>query len=127
PQLDRKAYLIGLRLAAARNFAGEVSDIKLQVAARQDGPQGPVAVDVHIDPSRLSLTRADDRRLGEVEIVVYCTDKNERLLGRVNQTMTLKLREQNYTMYLAQGVPYKATIPVHSAARYVKVTAYDCG
>ena len=127
PPLDPKAYLIALRLSAARNYEHDITDIKLKAEASvtAQGAKKTANVRAWIDPSRLSLTSAAGQRVGSLEIVVYCVDGSDHVVGRAHQAIDLKLKPETYQRFLTDGIPYEAALPFSGEMKSAKIIVYD--
>jgi len=101
-------------LPAARPQLGEpIRDIPVAVKAK-DKP-GSVAADAVINLSRAGLEYVDGRYTGTLEVAVFCTDSKERDVGQVRQTVDLKLRDEAYQRFLAEGLRHAAEVPVKAS------------
>lgn len=130
PPIDRRTYLTDVRLAAAATYARDVDDIKIVAkAARQKTGQGEnVTVSAQIDISRVAFAMAEDRHAGELDVMIYCGDDHERVIGRLHQKIDLKLKDETYQRFLKEGgISYTGSVPVRGEAKSVKVVVYDFG
>jgi hypothetical protein len=127
PPVDRRAFLTERRIAAATNYAEDLSDIKLTVKASTTKVQGgtDVALDVVIDLSRVSFTVKDDRHVASLEFALACGDEKERVIGRSRQTLDLKLKEDTFQRYSREGFPLNAFMSSSVKPRFVKLVVYD--
>jgi VWFA-related protein len=128
--LDLRQILTSVRLHSAEKSDLEEHDIKLQAKASLVSAAGPVRqirVDLTIDVSRLSLTKAGTRRVGTIDVDIFCGDVKQKMVGSLKQRLDLSLEGDAHQRLLKTGVPYTATVPITATAAYVKVLVYDYG
>jgi len=125
---NRREFITKERMQAAAGFRRTLDDIKLRVNAKQKRtPDGnfEVTVDVDIDPKKLAFRSIEGVHVGEISIAVFCFNEKGAGLGGNMQNADLKLTDDVYKRVLNTGVPYKASIPVPSGVRTVRVIVYD--
>jgi VWFA-related protein len=128
---DRQRMIIYSRVTAAASYSMEVSDlpIAIQDAKLEKKPDGTseIAVQVHISPDRLSLTEADGRRKGSLDIAVFCADGNERMVGISWDTFQFEMTPDAHQRFLQKGITFTGRVAVSAPARHIKVVVYDAG
>ena len=127
PPLDLRTLLTTSRLGAAAMGDVASKDIKIDgkasVVPALAGSR--VVVDMTIDASRILFTTEADRRIGALEIRVYCGDKDERPIGDFSDSLDLDVSEAQYRLLLKDGIRYTARVPITADAKYAKVVVYD--
>jgi VWFA-related protein len=129
PPMDRERAQAFYRVAGAASHNREIRDIALVATAvnARSGDSREVRLEVKIPPQRLSLIEKDGRRVGSIEVAVFCSDREERLIGQSWNTITLEMTPQAYEKLMASGLTYSARVPVRFNASYAKVIVYDPG
>jgi VWFA-related protein len=126
---DREAFLSYSRIAAASGYDGDVRDIRLTLKASEvksgGGAKPGVFVEVKIDLGRVGFEQADDRRVGALDVAIFCTDGKETLVGDLWQKIDLNLRDDTYKRLLEEGLTYSALIAVKARPALVKAVVYD--
>ena len=126
---DREAFLSYSRIASAGAYDGEVHDLRVTLKASYlksgGGAKPGVFAEVQIDLARVGFDEAGARRVGMLDIAVYCADAKEKLVGESWQTMDLNLQEETYRRLMEVGVTYTALVAVKSRPSYVKAIVYD--
>ncbi len=82
---------------------------------------------MQIAPERLSLTEADGRKKGAIDIAVFCADGSERLVGLSWDTFQFEMTPDAYQRFMQKGITYTGKVSVSAAPRHVKVVVYDAG
>jgi hypothetical protein len=131
PPIDPRELLARERFLDAAAGDLPLDDIKVQAnaaAVLRSGGARQVRVELKIDASRLSLTHADGRWQGSIDLMILCGDSNQDVVGKLEQRMTLNFDEARYAQQaMAGGIPYVVIVPVTGAATRVKVLVYDYG
>lgn len=125
---NKREFMTYARIASAATHTRAVRDIEITLDARvaQSPTEGlHVAVDGRIDVSKLSLTAQDGRRVGMLDIAIFCGGPNEELVGERWEKVDLKLSEETYQKALSSGFTFSARVPVKSMPRHVKIVVYD--
>jgi VWFA-related protein len=128
--LDKPRALTYSRVTGAANTAQDIPDIGLTVtAAHATGENGALAIDlvVKIRPEQLSFTEKDGKKVGAIDIAVFCADPKEVLVGESWNTVTLEMTPDAFTRFQTSGLNYSGKVPVRGAPRFVKVIVYDLG
>lgn len=128
--LERREALTSARLASAGGFDEALKGITLDVKASRAiavGDRHELPVDLTIDPSRLSLTATAGRRVGAVDIQIFCGDAKQNLVGDLKQRVDLNVDEETYQRVLTDRIHVRARAPVIATVKYVKVVVYDYG
>ena len=128
---DRQRMIIYSRVTAAASYRLDVQDLPIQIllAASDKAADGSleVSVQVQIAPERLSLTEADGRKKGAIDIAVFCADGGERLVGLSWDTFQFEMTPDAYQRFMQKGITYSGKVGVSAAPRHVKVVVYDAG
>jgi len=125
---NKREFMTYARIASAATHTRAVRDIEVTIDASvvQSPAAGvEVAVEGTIDVAKLSLPDLDGRRIGMLDIAIFCGGPNEELVGERWDKVDLKLTEDTYRKALSSGFTYSARIPVTSMPRHVKVVVYD--
>ncbi len=126
PPVDVRGLLTRERLRDAAATDVPLTDIKVRASVGAPWyPSQPTRVELLIDGSRLSLSRVGDRWTGMIDLLVLCGDSRQRVVGSLNQQMTISLDDAHYAKAMAGGLPYVAVVPVTGAPANVKVVVYD--
>jgi len=115
------------RIAAATNVNGGVQDIKVSFNTTElrDRSGQALAVDIKIDPSRLSWTTSAADKLSEIDIAVFCGDAVQDMVGEFWQRANLRLPADVFERAKTAGINYSVRIPLKAQATYVQVVVYD--
>ncbi len=128
---DREAFLSYSRIASAAAYDGDVHDLEVSLKASfvkgQGGAKPGVSVEVRVDLARVKLEEAGDRRVGVLDIAVFCADTKDDLVGDLWRKMDLNLTGETYLRLMKDGVTHTALVPVKSRPIYVKAIVYDRG
>ena len=124
---DKRAFMAYARIAAAGAERRQALDIEVTLKASVvKSAQGlQVAAEGTIDISKLSLVPQDGRRVGVIDLAIFCGAANEDLVGERWDKIELKLTEESYQKALKSGFNYSALVPVTAMPRHVKVIVYD--
>ncbi len=128
--LDLRAVVTSSRLLAAAATDVEEHGIKLEAKASAvsgAGGKRQVRVELKIDASRLTLTKAGAKYEGIIDLVILCGDVKQNVVGTLKQQMHMSLDQAHYDVAMVSGIPYVATVPLTAAATSVKVLVYDYG
>ncbi len=127
PPIDRRAFLIQRRLAAATYYTVDVPDIKLSAKATtaRSSRGTDVSLDLVIDVSRVAFSVKDNRHVASLELALACGDAKERVIGRSRQTLDLSLKDDTFQRYSREGFPLSASLSMVAKPRYVKLVVYD--
>jgi VWFA-related protein len=130
PPLDRQRMLSYSRVTMAANFGTAVPDIKITAEALNvttADKKREAHVVVQIAPDRLAFADSDGMKVGAIEIAVFCSDAAQRLVGQSWNQVDLKMTADAFARFRAQGMTYRARIPVSAPVRHLKVVVYDGG
>jgi len=124
---DGRTAMTYERIAAATNIPGGVHDIKLSFNTTEIRDRGgqALAVDIKIDPSRLTWTTSSADKLGEIDIAVFCGDAAQDVVGEFWQRANLRLPAEVFERAKTAGINYTVRIPLKAQATYVQVVVYD--
>jgi len=127
---DRQQMISYSRITAAASYGTAILDLPLTIqAANGTAAAGTAEVTVRaqIAPHRLSLTEADGRKKGSVDIAIFCADANQGLVGVDWNTVQFEMTPDAHQRFLQKGLTYSARVAVSGPARHVKVVIYDAG
>jgi len=131
PVVDRRTFLTLRRISAAGGYPADVPDIGVRLQARVEkgasSGSAEVAVELTIDPSRLSFVEEGGQHIITLDIAIFCTDGRERVIGDTWKKATLKLSEETYQTVRRQGLRYAIRVSVKGTPRFVKAIVYDYG
>jgi VWFA-related protein len=128
--LNRQAFLTFNRVAAAASYDRDMREIPITAKASiEKGPDsataGEAIVDVRIDISRIAFETESDRRVGSLDIDVFCGSDDEVLVGEAWEKANFRLKDETYQRMVKEGFVHRARVPVKGRVRYVKVVVYD--
>ncbi len=115
-------------LTAARDLAdkGDVYiTLKASLAEAKGSAGREVLVQAKIDPRSVSFAPTGGRRVAHLGIGVFCGDAKHAVVGQLWQEVNLALKDDTFTRYSGEGIPYTARVPVTGDPRDVKIIVYD--
>jgi VWFA-related protein len=118
------------RMELALSYDSQAKDIKLGMNATQlprMGMQSEVRAEINIDVTHLGIELIDGVRKGRLEIVVFCGDDKERVIGDFGEQLELKASEEQYAEWLKTGIRRVVRVPMAGVPKFVKVVVYDYG
>ena len=121
PSLGTTLVCAAVCLGAAALAAQQV--FRGRVVEGSGGRQ--VRVTVTIDGSGLTFEKQGDRWVGEIDVVVLCGTRNQKVTGTLTQRMTLGMDDARYNVATTTGIPYTVTVPVSERSANVKVLVYE--
>ena len=62
-----------------------------------------------------------------LEVVVFCGDAKEALIGDFGERLELKASEETYAEWLRTGIRRTVRVPMAGVPKFVKVVVYDHG
>jgi hypothetical protein len=127
PALGRRELLSYTRISRAFEYAPSIDDIAVRGGVTLTGEKDTreVTVNVRIDSARVTLTPANGRSVGSVEVAVFTLDGRQRPIQDRWQRVELDLSDATYQRFKAGGIPYTATLPAPPDIRAVKIVVYD--
>jgi len=129
--LDKPRALTYSRVAGAANTGQNIPDIGMTVTATHgntdDGATPVIDLVVKIRPEKLSFTEKNGKKVGAIDVAVFCADEKERLLGESWNTVTLEMTPEAFARFQTSGLNYAGKVPVRGVPRFVKVVVYDLG
>jgi len=102
----------------------DANAIPLNGTLERDGAGRPT-LDLKIGVSSLSLVSDDGLRRGEADVLILQRDETGDVLGQVNETIQMGLRDATYSRLLASGVPYRHGIDLDPRATVIRVVVRD--
>jgi VWFA-related protein len=128
--LDRRRMMTYSRVTGAAGTSQPVPDIKLTVTAT-NAPAGAmpreVQVQIKIAPERLSFADKNGKKVGSIEIAIFCADGRERLVGQSWNIAELEMTPEAFERFKVNGLSYGTRVPVSADAAFVKAVVYDYG
>ena len=125
---NRREFITSDRIKAAARFRRTINDIRVKLDAgikhSNDGTF-ELTVDVKIDPKNLAFQFVEGYHLGKLTVGVFLFGESGNGLGGGEQNADVKLADDVYKKVLGSGIPFKATFPVPSGVRRVRVVVYD--
>ena len=118
------------RMEFALSYDSQARDIKLDLNATllpRIGIQSEVRAEINIDVTHLGLELIDGVRTGRLEVVVFCGDAKEALIGDFGERLELKASEETYAEWLRTGIRRTVRVPMAGVPKFVKVVVYDHG
>ena len=128
--LTRREYLSYSRIASAANLTRPIDDLKMRVVTTSMNTTAEgmfLSVEVRIEPGALKFVRQADEYLAKVDVLHFCADAKEQLVGETWQTLDFKLTDANYQKFMREGVGYTIRVPVTGDPTHLKVILYDYG
>jgi VWFA-related protein len=125
---NRREFITSDRIKAAAGFRRTIDDIRVKLDAsikRQDDGTFELTVDVKIDPKKMAFQFVEGNHLAKLTIGVFLFGEHGNGLGGGQQNADVKLTDDVYKKVLSTGIPYKASFPVPSGVRRVRVVVYD--
>jgi hypothetical protein len=125
-----KELLIKSRMELALSYDSTARDIKLGMTAMllpRMGIQNEVRAEVTIDATYLGLELLDGVRRGQLELVVFCGDDKETVIGAAGEQLNVKVDDETYMEWLKTGIRRRVRVPMAGVPKYVKVVVYDYG
>jgi VWFA-related protein len=124
--LDRREFVTSSRVYKAGQYPSRIEDIKLTLKPPRLAADAREAVlEMQVDLSRVAFTRANDRHVAKLSLVVFAGDARQVVVGETWRTLDLSVNDANRERLLREGTPVTVTIPVPANARDVKVVIYD--
>jgi VWFA-related protein len=130
PPLDFEMLVRRSRIERALAFDQQSTDIPLRVTVTplpRMGIRFQTRVEIVIDAGPLSLSLENGLRTGQIELIVYCGDDRQTVIGDAGQFVDLSASEEVYQQWLQNGIRRTIRVPTPEPARYVKVVVYDHG
>ena len=127
PPVDPSELMARLRMgeAAGTNTRFDDIDITAKATAAGTATGRQVRAEVNINAAKLSLTQADGKWTGQIDLMLLAFDRQDKVVGVVNQRMSLGMSQALYDQARTTGIPYTSTIPVRAAADRLKVIVYN--
>jgi VWFA-related protein len=130
PALTRRAVLANGQIASAALLTKDVRDIPVTLTPTftkaRTGNGGEMLVQVQIDATRLGWVTDDlSRRVAHLDLVVFCGDKKQTIVGQVHRTIDTAFTGERYEQAIKDGLRQTLRVPVTAPARYVKAIVYS--
>jgi VWFA-related protein len=122
---DRQQYLTYTRIAGAANIGRNIDDIKIALETPTLENATMLNASLRLMPGSIRMKLVDGFYVGKAEVVAFCADQKQTLIGEAWQTVDFKLTEENYQRFARDGVAYTLRIPIKSEVRFVKAIVYD--
>ena len=122
---NRRGFVASERLGAAGNFRREVNDIKVKASVSLRS--GALAVEGKIDLARVKLAVVDGAHVGTLDIAAFCLNGIGEPVGSHQDTIQLKLTEDEYKRALKNGQPYVIQFPMIRSTKHIRFVVYDFG
>jgi Ca-activated chloride channel homolog len=119
---------INATMTTAIRAEPEYKDIALEARITPENAsaaQGPIRVDLKIDPATIRFNRLDDCYTGGVRIMILGSDDKERRLNEQWKTIDLRLQEDAYRALLTSKIPFSTTIPLLPSLRTLYIVVFD--
>jgi VWFA-related protein len=125
-----KELIAKSRMELALSYDSQAKDIKLGMNATllpRIGVQSEVRAEINIDATHLGMELIDGVRTGRLEIVVFCGDAKETVIGDFGERLEIKASEETYAEWLKTGIRRVVRVPMAGVPKFVKVVVYDYG
>jgi VWFA-related protein len=121
---DRREFLTFTRLSAAAEDAREIPDLRIAASASAS-ETGAVAVQMSVDPSRLTFQASGGRNTATLDVSVFCLDARQRAVGDLHRTLQLTYSDDRLAEVRKSGIPVTLSVPVRAPAQDLKLVVYD--
>lgn len=128
--MNRREFMTATRIAEAGAFERDIDDIVVDVTKTTEEGRGAarhLVVELTVRAPKMRLAEQGDRRVGAIELALFVADGRQRGVGRLRQTIDVRLRPESVARFLAEGTTLTAHMPLDGEALYLKVIAYDYG
>jgi VWFA-related protein len=126
---DRKAFLTYSRISAAAQYADQVRDIKVRVAAHpaatSSGREPEVQVDLVIDAAKIPFRDENGLHSATLQLTTFYADGRGRVLGDVWQDIVLNLKPDTWQRVQREGVAVSTRVPLKAPDQQFKVIVYS--
>jgi hypothetical protein len=125
-----KDLIVKSRIELALSYDSTAKDIKLGLTATllpRMGVQNEVRAEINIDVTQLGLELIDGVRSGRFEVVVFCADEKQTVIGDFAERLEFKASEETYAEWLKTGIRRVVRVPMAGVPKFVKVVVYDYG
>ncbi len=126
--LDRRQFITFNRMTAAGRYEGAIEDIKVALNAptlEGEGASLNALVTGNIRSPRIKFIEADGIYKTSLDIGVYAGNEKQQVVGEILRRVDLKLKEDGYRAFGAQGASFDIRIPLKERPKYVRVIVYD--
>jgi hypothetical protein len=126
-QPDWRPTLAYRRIVAAANLPQDIGDIVVTFDTQEATDRGAqaLAVKLRVDPSRLGWTRAGTDWVGDLDVAIFCTDRDRELVGEARERVNLRLPDAVMTRARTSGLTVETRVRVDAAPAQVKVVVYN--
>jgi hypothetical protein len=128
--MDRREFVTSSRIEAASQYVGIIDHLKVTVsdtAVAGGADDRALTVRVTVDGSKLKFTTAAGRHLARLDVVLFCGDDKDRVVGETRQQVNLTLTDEQLQRVMKEGATFPARVPLTAAPRALKVIVYDYG
>jgi VWFA-related protein len=108
----------------------DATDLRVTVGARVPAAityPAQLPVDISLDISNVDLDLKDGLYIGQLEVVVYCGDAREKVVGESRVRWNVRADAATHAEWLKAGLKRTIQVPVTAAPTFVKVVVYDPG
>jgi VWFA-related protein len=126
-QPDWRQTLAYRRIVAAANLPGDVSDIIVTFDTQEATDRGSqaLAVKLRIDPARIGWTREGTDWVGDLDVAIFCADRDRQLVGETRERVNLRLPDAVMTRARTAGLTVETRVRVDAAPAQLKVVVYN--
>ena len=113
--LDRRQFITFNRMTAAGRYQGTIEDIKLTLnppTLEGDGATLSLLVEGNIRSPRIHFIETNGIHAASLDIAVYAGNAKEQAVGEIQRRVDLKLKEDVYRAFGAQGASFDIRLPL---------------
>ena len=103
----------------------DANAIPLEARLQPSSRRGAYNLNLSISISSLNLAPDGEVWTGEVDVLLVQRDQQGREFGRVNDTITMRLKAATYERMQKTGAPYVHEITLHAKAQMLRVVVRD--
>ena len=126
--LDRQQYMLYSRIASAANLPRDLDDVKLTLGQPSFAPSGDgqmLSVALQVLPGAITLKLVDGAYVGKAELVAFCGDRKQTIIGELGRTLDFKLSEDTYQKFVRDGVTVTLGMRLTGQPQFIKAIVYD--
>ena len=128
--LELRDIATASRQSALSVSGDDATDLRVTVGARVPAAikyAAQVPVDISLDISNVDLDLKDGLYTGQLEVVVFCGDAREKVVGESRVRWNVRADAATHAEWLKAGLKRTLQVPVTAAPTFVKVVVYDPG